>query len=255
MKRVSTVVKLTSAAVVAAALVGGATALGDQGEPAGGHGGREPANLGQVKLDVKEYYGDYKDADGNHQAADDSTWAKQTAREVRGAQRYLELRLAQGVDNPAIVLDIDDTSELTYGFNADHDFGYDPVKAEEAINNGEYPAIKPTLEFANWAAGEGVKVYFLTGRPEHQRPATEKNLANEGYPAFAAAFLKPETEAPDWLPCGLKCTTTEYKTSARAYVESLGDTIVVNLGDQQSDLNGGHAERAVKLPNPMYYLP
>ena len=27
------------------------------------------------------------------------------------------------------------------------------------------------------------------------------------------------------------------------------------IGDQWSDLLGGHAERAYKLPNPMYYLP
>jgi hypothetical protein len=29
---------------------------------------------------------------------------------------------------------------------------------------------------------------------------------------------------------------------------------VVNLGDQESDLDGGHAERAFKLPNPFYFI-
>ena len=31
--------------------------------------------------------------------------------------------------------------------------------------------------------------------------------------------------------------------------------VVANLGDQYSDLIGGYADRAVKLPNPTYYLP
>lgn len=96
----------------------------------------------------------------------------------------------------------------------------------------------------------------MTGRPEHQRTATLKNLANEGYPAPADAFLKPEGTAPDWLPCGLECTTIEYKSATRAHIEDAYDvTIVVNMGDQCSDLEGGHAQHTVKLPNPMYYLP
>jgi hypothetical protein len=31
--------------------------------------------------------------------------------------------------------------------------------------------------------------------------------------------------------------------------------VVVNLGDQMSDLDGGHAERMYKLPNPFYFVP
>jgi hypothetical protein len=29
---------------------------------------------------------------------------------------------------------------------------------------------------------------------------------------------------------------------------------VANVGDQFSDLQGGHEQRAVKLPNPMYFI-
>ncbi|MFQ6266049.1 HAD family acid phosphatase [Kutzneria viridogrisea] len=125
------------------------------------------------------------------------------------------------------------------------------------MDNGEFPAIQPTLKLANWAAQHGVKVYFLTGRPEHQRAATLKDLANEGYPAPAGAFLKPEAggAVPGYLTCAPTCTTTQYKSLTRQHIESLGDTVVLNLGDQFSDLDGGHAERPVKLPNPMYYLP
>ncbi|NIH87550.1 hypothetical protein FHX45_004443 [Amycolatopsis granulosa] len=248
-KKMTGLVKLAAAAVVGAAIAGGTTALATSG------GGHEPVNLGQVKLDVKAYYGDRIDAEGKHHESGDSRWATDLRRQVDGARRYLAVRLQQGVRNPAIVLDIDDTSEVTYGWEADNDFGFDPVKQEKAIADGAFPAIQPTLELANWAAQRGVKVYFLTGRKEHQGPASLKNLANEGYPAPAAAFFKPETAAPDYLSCGLTCTTVQYKSGTRAHIESLGSTIVLNLGDQYSDLEGGHAERPVKLPNPMYYLP
>ena len=82
-----------------------------------------------------------------------------------------------------------------------------------------------------------------------------RNLAAEGFPQPAGAFFKPERSAPDYLPCGLDCSTIEYKSGTRAHLEDQGEHIVLNLGDQHSDLAGGHAEKPVKLPNPMYYLP
>jgi UDPglucose 6-dehydrogenase len=32
-------------------------------------------------------------------------------------------------------------------------------------------------------------------------------------------------------------------------------TVIVNMGDQMSDLEGGFAERTYKLPNPFYFVP
>ena len=50
-------------------------------------------------------------------------------------------------------------------------------------------------------------------------------------------------------------TTIAYKSRERARIERRGYTIVANVGDQDSDLAGGHAERAFKLPNPFYFIP
>ena len=37
-------------------------------------------------------------------------------------------------------------------------------------------------------------------------------------------------------------------------IERRGYTILANVGDQRSDLAGGHARRAFKLPNPFYFI-
>jgi len=50
-------------------------------------------------------------------------------------------------------------------------------------------------------------------------------------------------------------TLVPYKTGARKDLEKKGARIVLNVGDQQSDLSGGHAKYTVKLPNPMYFTP
>jgi acid phosphatase len=50
-------------------------------------------------------------------------------------------------------------------------------------------------------------------------------------------------------------SAADYKTPHREAIEAMGYTIVANVGDQPSDLAGGHAEQTFKLPNPFYRIP
>jgi hypothetical protein len=251
--RFPALVKLAAAAAVGATVAGGATALAGSDAVTAAHG-REPANVGQVKNDVKAYYGDWLDASGKHHYSEGSRFVADTKRVVADAKRFLAQQIGK-VKNPAIVLDVDDTSEVTYGWEADNDFGFDPVKQQQAIDEGTFEANKPVLDLTKWAAERGVQIFFLTGRNDQQGPQSLKNLANEGYPTPAGAYFKPKTTAPDYLPCGLTCNTVQYKSGTRAHIQATGAHIVLNVGDQFSDLEGGYADRPVKLPNPMYYLP
>jgi hypothetical protein len=47
----------------------------------------------------------------------------------------------------------------------------------------------------------------------------------------------------------------QYKSGARAAIEGQGYRIVANVGDQYSDLAGGHEDIGFKLANPFYFLP
>jgi predicted secreted acid phosphatase len=109
--------------------------------------------------------------------------------------------------------------------------------------------IAPTKQIFDLAKSKGIAVFFITGRPEAQRAPTEDNLKREGYDGWAGLTLKPPV-AP-----GQTLATVQYKSGARAAIEDQGYTIVANIGDQYSDLAGGHAARAFKLPNPFYFLP
>ena len=40
-----------------------------------------------------------------------------------------------------------------------------------------------------------------------------------------------------------------------AQIEQMGYTIIANVGDQPSDLIGGHAEKMFLLPDPFYRVP
>jgi predicted secreted acid phosphatase len=188
-------------------------------------------NLGQIKDEIKTYY-----MSGSYAAEVESIEAD--------AQHYLDLR-AHAVKRPALVLDIDDTSVLTYGYESTHDFGFDPDTWSAAATAG-FPPVDATLALAKHAAAENIAVIFVTGRRTPQRDFTRKNLVDDGYP-ISGLYLRPvDDHAASVVP---------YKSSARADIEAQGYTILETIGDQWSDLLGGHAERAYKLPNPMYFIP
>jgi putative acid phosphatase of HAD superfamily subfamily IIIB len=47
----------------------------------------------------------------------------------------------------------------------------------------------------------------------------------------------------------------DYKSTKRAEIETTFRVqIIANVGDQQSDLDGGYAERTFKVPNPFYFI-
>jgi len=58
------------------------------------------------------------------------------------------------------------------------------------------------------------------------------------------------------LPEGARfASAVEFKAPERRKLTEQGFNIVISIGDQESDLAGGYAERTFKLPNPVYFLP
>ena len=75
-------------------------------------------------------------------------------------------------------------------------------------------------------------------------------------PAAITAFTADTIENARILkPADFTGSTLEYKSGARAAIEDQGYRIVENVGDQFSDLAGGHAIRGFKYANPFDFLP
>ena len=205
----------------------------------------QPLNLGQLKNQLYFYAcsGAY-DADLNKVLAD--------------AQSYVEMRAAQ-VTKPALVLDIDETSLSNLPEILADDFGFIPNGACDDLPkgpcgftawelSGRAKAFDGTLALFNAAKAHHVVIFFVTGRKESPalREATEKNLKAAGYDGWGGLTLRPQ---------GDNRTVAGYKSGEREKISEQGYTIIANVGDQQSDLDGGFAERAYKLPNPFYFIP
>jgi predicted secreted acid phosphatase len=174
---------------------------------------------------------------------------------VAEAHAYLS-RHAAGTARLAIVLDVDETALSNLPWMRANDYGWivggpcdlarGPCGFVAWLELARAEPIKPVLELARFARRRGIAVFFLTGRPERFRAATEANLKAAGY-EWTAVLLKPNDLVTK--------SAVEFKAAERRKLVEQGYLIAVNIGDQTSDLDGGHAERTFKLPNPFYFVP
>jgi hypothetical protein len=238
-------------------------------------------NIDVLRQQIRNYYGDPL---GTGVSPSDSNYAKEASYVARQGTRWLSFSKHHKGDEgarhrahakKAIVMDVDDTTLLTWNYEVFSNWAYNPVTNADFVVGQRFTAVPGMVEMAKYAKRHGYAIFYLTGRPTTQEAATLGNLTSDGigvdagYPAPTTLpggedgiFTKPAVaDYPDYLqqacaadPDG-KCTTIHYKAATRAHIESLGYDLVANFGDQFSDLKGGHADRTFKLPNPNYFLP
>ena len=173
---------------------------------------------------------------------DSGEWAADTSRVIRRARRHLAAHLSD--PKPAIVLDVDDTSLSSYRCLKKVDFKRSQA---DCAGNGTMPAITQTRSLYRYARRHDVTVFFITGRRAAMRATTIANLRRAGYQGHIHIKLRPDYQAPG--------TYSGWKARTRERIVDRGYRIIANIGDQRSDLTGGQALRAFKLPNPMYLIP
>jgi acid phosphatase len=174
---------------------------------------------------------------------DSGRWSADIAAVVKKAESALRHDLAakKAPKRPMVVLDIDETSLFNAPCMEPVDWDLSGL-AVCAVQGGGIAT--PVLRLYNDARRKHVTVAFITGRPEAIAAVTKQNLTDQGYDRSFKLVLKPASYTQDSL--------VPYKSAARAAFERQGYTILENVGDQQSDLAGGHARHRYKLPNPVY---
>jgi hypothetical protein len=204
----------------------------------------QPANIGDLKTEATGYYesGAYL-TDLQLATAPAVSWIDEEAPRM---------------ERPAVVFDIDETALSNWEAIQANDFGrviggpcdrlpQGPCGWQSWDLAARSTVIGPTLDVFNAARDRGAAIFFITGRPESQRAATERNLAAAGYSGYTQLIMEPVGSH--------YASAADFKAPQRAAIEQHGYTIIANLGDQPSDLDGGFAERTYLLPNPFYRIP
>lgn len=164
------------------------------------------------------------------------------------AAQYIHKRAKHPAANEklAIVLDIDETTLSNYDAIIHDRFLTDDSRFRHLLKAND-PAIQPMLKLYEAAQKDGISIFFVTGRRDGLCESTQKNLTKAGYENWAHIYCRPQTDTEESI--------VPFKRSIREKITREGYQIIANIGDQQSDLTGGYAEKTYKLPNPFYYLP
>ena len=163
------------------------------------------------------------------------------------ALKYIPKRAASGEKNLAVVLDIDETALSTWSRLRQDDFARKDTMFVQWAQTNSAPAIGPVLEIYRESKRLGLKVFFISGRRTFLAQRTEETLKAAGYTDPDGIYFRPEADTEKSL--------VPFKSGARRQISEQGYKIIANVGDQESDLAGGYAERTFKLPNPFYYTP
>ena len=209
----------------------------------------DPVNIDKVKTQLNDYQTGNYDYD--------------VAAVLADARIYLERRVKKPVRLPAVVLDIDETSLSNWPNLKADNFGFfqgipcklvatdGPCGFNEWVLAGQALPIVPTRDFFNATIGNGVAVFFITGRRENQRAKTMENLEKAEFKGYTKLLMRPDDDEVESI--------VPFKSGQRTNLEKEGYTIIANIGDQRSDLAGDaagdHAECTFKIPNPFYFIP
>ena len=204
----------------------------------------QPSNIGDLKREATHYY-------------DSGAYLTDLQLATAPATAWIDEE-APRVERPAVVFDIDETALSNWEAIKANDFSqffagpcnqlpHGPCGLREWALRVQATPIPPTMDVYRAAKESGAAIFFITGRDETLRAATEQNLRAVGYTSYTQLIMKPVGRH--------YASATEFKAPHRARIQQQGYTIIANIGDQPSDLGGGFSERTYLLPNPFYRVP
>lgn len=141
-----------------------------------------------------------------------------------------------------VIIDIDETILSNLPYIKEQEDLNDVNKLCEWQHNGLCQPIKPMVNFYNWLRTKPINIIFITARPLDLQSATMENFTKHGIEVPRIIFR----DALQWPVPKL------FKTHERRLICQAGNDIILNIGDQPTDFEGGHWKQALKVPNPFY---
>lgn len=199
-------------------------------------------DAGALNIDaIVRYYATTAPADRAAVARVAKAWIDRWLQRTCGSRTAVRCRAV-------VVFDIDETllGTLSYSLAQDPVNQFNPATWDAYVRSCAYQPIPEVIGLYQALQAERIPLVLLGGGSESLREAWVSCLQSNGITGWQAFILRgPESS-------GL--TVAEFKARERARIEAAGQRVVASIGDQVSDMAGGHLVRGFLLPNLLYYL-
>ena len=142
---------------------------------------------------------------------------------------------------PAVIVDVDETVLDNSAYQVwmmKNDKSFSSATWSQFVATRTSTAIPGAIEFLQYAAGKGVKVFYVTNRDAKEKDDTRANLEKLGFPMGGNVdTLLTQRERPEWT--GAKGTRRAVIAKDYRVLLNIGD----NLGDFDDRYRGSEAER------------
>lgn len=133
---------------------------------------------------------------------------------------------------PAVIIDLDETAIDNSAYEAGlvvSDTRFNPKTWDDWTKAEQAKAVPGSVEFANYAAAKGVKVFYVSNRNADQKKTTRHNLDALGFPMGGNVdTLLMQKDRPEW--------STGAKGSRFAYIAK-DYRVLLMFGDQIGDFS------------------
>ena len=160
---------------------------------------------------------------------------------------------------PALVLDIDETSLTNWPNLLADDFGFVADGSCDVLPAGPCGfnqwILKSSAEgnSAGAEAVQGGKGQRRRGDFHHRPSGQVSGIQPSSISIMRDLTAGPSLERDPTGTISRRCRSTRWRN--RIKVEAEGYTIIANVGDQMSDIDGEHGGCTFKVPNPFYFIP
>ncbi len=163
---------------------------------------------------------------------------------------------------PAVIVDIDETVMDNSRYNAElvlRGLSNNSQRWREWCQRAEAGAVPGAVDFLNYAASRGVRVFYITNRRESAKPGTVLNLRKLGFPDVSEETVMVRSEdAPASKESRRQQVAARYRVvllmgdNLNDFADNFAGKTIVDRAAEVDRFRAEFGSKFIVLPNPVY---
>jgi len=181
---------------------------------------------------------------------------------LRGSSGRQTRKSRASIGKPAVIVDVDETVMDNSRYNAElllRGLSNNSQRWREWCQRAEAGAVPGAVDFLNYAASRGVRVFYITNRRESAKPGTVLNLRKLGFPDVSEETVMVRSEdAPPSKESRRQQVAARYRVvllmgdNLNDFADNFAGKAIVDRAAEVDRFRVEFGAKFIVLPNPLY---